>query len=183
MKILRKLLVVCLTLATIFSGMSLLGVAAQGNEMTDQQIKLISNNCLSAKNTLNQLHVSDALLRVNMGQMYESMSTKLMDRFNSRVTNNNFNNIDLVSTTKSYGLMLDTFRLDYKTYEEQLSSALAIDCTKQSVAFYDAVSVTRTERDQVHTDVVKLNQYIDQYQSAVNQFEKDYQASVKETKN
>jgi hypothetical protein len=106
------------------------------------------------------------------------MSAKLMDRFNSRVSSNSFDNAPLVSVTTNYGLMLDNFRSDYKTYEEHLSSAIAIDCSKQPVAFYDAISLARTERIQVHADVLKLNQYIDQYQSAVNQFEKDYQSSA-----
>ena len=177
MKTFARLLVVCLTLAVILSGILLLDVSAQNATMTDQQIELIRTNCVSAKNTLNQLHMSDALLRVNMGQIYESMSTKLMERFNGRVANNSLNNTNLVAVTTSYGLMLDTFRSDYITYEEQLSSAIAVDCSKQPVAFYDAISSARTERNNVHADVLKLNQYIDQYQSALNQFEKDYQAT------
>jgi hypothetical protein len=127
---------------------------------------------------LNQLHASDALLRVNRGQIYESMSTKLMDRFNGRVSNNGFDNTNLVAITKSYGLMLDTFRLDYITYEKQLALAISIDCPNQPVEFYDAVLSARTKRSQVNADVIKLNQFIDQYQLAVNQFEKDYQISV-----
>jgi hypothetical protein len=172
-----KSLAVCLVLAVVLSGASLLNVFAQSDSITDQQIELIRTNCVSVKNTLNQLHVSDALLRVNRGQIYESMSTKLMERFNSRVANNNLNNASLVSVTTSYGLMLDTFRSDYITYEEKLSSAIGIDCSKQPVAFYDAISVARTERSQVHADVIKLNQYINQYQSALSQFEKDHQVT------
>lgn len=177
-----KLLVVCLMFAIILSGLSLLNVAAQNEAISDQQIEQIRSNCASTKNTLNQLHSSDALLRVNMGQIYESMSTKLMDRFNGRVANNSFNNDNLVSIATSYNLALDTFRSDYRIYEEQLSLALNINCSNQPIAFYDAVSSARTKRNQVHTDVVKLNQYIDDYQLAVNQFEKDYQASAKGTK-
>jgi len=168
--------------ATVLSGISLMGVAAQSATMTDQQIELIRSNCVSAKNTLNQLHASDALLRVNRGQIYESMSTKLMDRFNNRASTNGFGNTDLVAVTKSYGLMLDTFRLEYIGYEKQLALAISIDCPNQPVEFYDAVLSARTKRNQVNVDVVKLNQHIDQYQSAVNQFEKDYQVSVERLK-
>jgi hypothetical protein len=178
MKIPPKPLVVCLLLAVILGSMSLLKVSAQNTTITDQQIERIRTNCVSAKNTLNQLHSSDALLRVNRGQIYESMSTKLMERFNGRVAKSNFNNTSLVSVTTDYGLMLDTFRSDYITYEEKLSSAIDIDCLKQPVAFYDAISVARIERNQVHADVLKLNQYIDQYQLAVDQFEKIYQVTL-----
>jgi len=177
MKITPRLLVVCLLMAVISSGVSLIYVSAQSVSMTDQQIDKIRTNCVSAKNTLNQLHASDALLRVNRGQIYESMSTKLMNRFNSRVANNSFNNNNLTIVTASYESTLDTFRSDYIAYEERLSSTLAIDCSKQPVAFYDAISSARTERNKVHTDILKLNSYIDQYQLAVAQFEKDFKTS------
>jgi len=176
MKISQKLLFTFLTLL-IFSGASILGVAAQSSTMDSQQIDRILSNCTSTKNTLNQLHASDALLRVNRGQTYESMSTKLMDGFNGRVSNNNFNNSSLVSTYNGYNSALDIFRLDYKTYEEHLSAAININCFKQPVSFYDAVALARTERNKVHDDILKLNQYVDQYQLAVDQFEKDYLAT------
>lgn len=177
MKINLKLLAACLLMAVVLSGSLLVYVSAQNTSMTDQQIDKIRANCVSAKNTLNQLHVSDALLRVNRGQVYELMSTKLMNRFNSRLANNSLNNNNLVVVTTSYESMLDTFRSDYITYEEQLSSAIAIDCSKQPVAFFDAISSARTERVKVHADILKLNGYIDQYQSAVTQFEKDFKTS------
>lgn len=162
----------------MFSGVFLLRVSAQNEPMTDQQIERIRANCVTTKNTLNQLHASDALLRVNMGQAYESMSTKLMDGFNGRVSNNHFNNTALVSATNSYNDALDTFRDDYKTYEEHLSAALNINCFDQPVAFYDSVATSRGDRNRVHQDIVKLNQYIDQYQSVVSGFEKDYSAAT-----
>lgn len=174
----KKILVICLILPVILSGVTIIRVAAETTPMTDEQTDQIRNNCVSAKNTLSQLHSSDALLRVNRGQIFESMSTKLMDRFNSRVANNGYNNTGLISVTRGYGSMLDDFRSDYKTYEEHLSNAMNVDCWNQPSAFYDAVALARTLRNQVHNDVVRLNQYIDQYQSAVNQFEKDYQAVV-----
>jgi hypothetical protein len=174
MKISKSLLLICLIVAVVLSGVSLLRVSAQDQPITDQQIEHIRSNCVTAKNTLNQLHASDALLRVNMGQIYESVSTKLMSGFNGRVSNNHFNNSDLVSTMNAYNTTLDTFRTDYIAYEVRLSATLNINCLNQPVSFYDAVVSSRVLRDRVHQDIVKLNQYIDQYQSAVTQFEKDY---------
>ena len=178
MKMSKKLLAGCLLFAAILSGITLLNVSADNVLMTSQQIEQIRNNCVLSKSTLNQLHASDALLRVNMGQVYESMSTKLMARFNSRVVKNGFSNTSLVVTTTSYEQMLDVFRSDYIIYEEHLTSAINIDCTNQPVAFYDAIDLARSKRSQVYSDVVNLNQYIDQYQSAVSQFAKDYAATT-----
>lgn len=178
MKINIKLVAVFLTFVVVISGISIFNVSAQGTIMTDQQINQISGNCTMAKNTLNQLHVSDALLRVNMGQKYESMLTKLMTKFNKRLSNNKFDNNSLNYAINSYSSSLDTFRVDYKTYEEHLNKAINTDCEKQSLSFYDAVALARTDRIRVHDDIVKMNQYIDQYQLAVNQFEQDYINSV-----
>ncbi len=178
MKINIKLSSVFLAFVAVFSVISIFTVSAQGTTMTNQQIDLISSNCTMAKNTLNQLHVSDALLRVNMGQKYESMLTKLMTKFNKRLSNNKFDNNSLNYAISSYSSSLDTFRSDYKTYEEHLNKAVNTECEKQSALFYVAVALARTDRIRVHDDIVKMNQYIDQYQLAVNQFEQDYINSV-----
>ncbi len=138
-------------------------VSAQSTPMTEAQMARIRSSCLSAKTTLNQLHANDALLRVNRGQIYESMSTKLMARFNDRADSNHFNTKDLVAVAQSYDTALTKFRDDYISYEVQLYSALNIDCQKEPVSFYDAVAVARTQRAQVHSDVLQLHQYIDSY--------------------
>lgn len=177
-----KTLTVFTAIVMVCGGVFFFKASAQSVPMTDQQIEQIRNSCSSTKNTLNQLHSSDALLRVNRGQIYESMSTKLMDKFNGRVANNGLNNSNLLSVTGSYNVALDAFRNDYITYEQQLTSAINIDCSKQPVAFYDAIALARVGRDQVHVDVVKLNQLIDQYQLAIDQFGKDYQANSAGTK-
>lgn len=143
---------------------------AQSAPMTDAQITQIKTSCLSVKDTLAQLHANDALLRVNRGQMYESMATKLMTRFNNRVDSNHLNSKYLVAVTQDYRAALTIFRTDYQIYEESLSSALKIDCTKEPVSFYDAVADARTKRAQVHSDVIKLHQYIDQYKTAFDEF-------------
>lgn len=163
-------------LAAFISGLCFFQVAAQETTITSQQADLIKDNCVSVKNTLTQLHASDALLRVNSGQVYESISTKLMKGFNTRVGNNHYNNADLLAATAAFDSTLNTFRSDYISYEEQLSTAISIDCSKQPVAFYDAVAVAQTKRDQVHADIVRLNKYITQYQLAIDQLEKDYQS-------
>lgn len=174
----KKLLVIGLIISAMLSGTGLLVIAAQAVPMTDQQVELIRNNCTSTKNTLNQLHSSDALLRVNVGQIYESMLTKLMERFNSRVTNSSLSNAGLATVSTSYGLLLDTFRADYMTYEKQLTSAINIDCSQQPAAFYDAVALARVEREQMHVDVINLDQSLGQYQLALAQFMKDNQAKL-----
>ncbi len=157
-------------MALIGAAISINVASAQDTPMTDAQIVQIKSSCTSAKNIMAQLHANDALLRVNRGQMYESMETKLMSRFNDRVDSNRLNSKYLATVTNDYDAALTTFRNDYQAYEESLSAALKIDCTKEPVSFYDAVADARTKRVQVHNDVVRLNQDIDQYKSTFESF-------------
>jgi hypothetical protein len=169
-------------ITVLICGISFIKIAsAQSDQPTDAQIQLVQNNCLALKSTLNQLHASDALLRVNMGQLYESMAIKLMNGFNGRIENNNLNNHSLVSVTKNYSAILDNFRADYQVYEEQLSNAINVDCQNHPASFYNAISLARTDRDKVHSDVLRLNQSINSYQSATDQFESDYLLSLEGT--
>jgi len=143
---------------------------ASAADLTDEQLARISANCLTIKSSLNQLHASDALLRVNRGQIYESMGTKLMDSFNSRLGSNSLDNKGLTAVTDSYQTALTTFRNDYRTYEQQLAATIRIDCSTQPASFHDSLENARTKREKVHTDVLRLHQYIDDYRSTVNDF-------------
>lgn len=157
-------------LATLFLSIAGFTSTSAQATLTDEQLDRISANCLSIKNSLNQLHASDALLRVNRGQIYEAMSTKLMDRFNSRLSSNSLDATGTTAVTNSYRSALATFRLDYQAYERQLSAAIKIDCNQKPAEFHNAIDDARTKRDKVHTDVIRLHLYIDDYRSAVNDF-------------
>jgi len=169
-------LTLALAVATVLLAVHSVAADEQGMTVPSaDDLKRVSANCYTIKSSLNQLHVSDALLRVNRGQVYDSLSSKLMERFNTRLSNNGLDAKNLTATTKSYNNTLTSFRNDYQTYEEQLSAAIAIDCTKQPANFYIAVENARTKRSQVHNDVVALSHYIDEYSNDVNDFQKTFQ--------
>lgn len=170
----QRLIIFGLIATAITSVALLTSVSAENGVVTDAQINRIKSNCLSAKNTLNQLHASDALLRVNRGQIYLSMTTKLMTRFNTRAESNGVTAKDLITVTNNYNNAVNTFTADYKSYEEQLSLALRIDCTKEPVTFYDAVASARTKRTQVHSGVIVLHQLIDEYKATFDSFSADF---------
>lgn len=138
--------------------------------LTETQRKLITSNCVTIKNSLNQLHATDALLRVNRGQIYESMSGKLMNNFNSRLRSNDRDVRGLEVITNGYQNALTKFREDYATYERQLSATIRIDCTTSPDEFHAAVLDARLKRQTVHQDVLRLHRYIDDYRSAVDDF-------------
>ena len=174
MRIRIRLAIIGAITALLLSITGMTTTSAQTN-LTNEQLERISANCVSIKNTLNQLHASDALLRVNRGQIYETMSTKLMDRFNSRLQSNNLDATGTQAVTTSYRSALASFRTNYQAYEQQLSAAIRIDCSQKPAEFHAAVEDARTKRSKVHSDVIRLHRYIDDYRSAVNDFYINFQ--------
>lgn len=146
--------------------------------LSDSEIELIRLNCQSSKNTLNQLHASDALLRVNRGQVYESILTRLMERFSDRLDSNGLDNKATTTVASSYSRELDKFRTDYKAYEEQLSLAIKIDCQQNPEDYHYAIEDAREKRNVVHQDVENLHRYMDDYEQAVKDFLLDYKDSM-----
>lgn len=174
MRIRIRLAIIGAITALLLSITGMTTTSAQTN-LTNEQLERISANCVSIKNTLNQLHASDALLRVNRGQIYETMSTKLMDRFNSRLQSNNLDATGTQAVTTSYRSALASFRTNYQAYEQQLSAAIRIDCDEKPAEFHAAIEDARTKRSKVHSDVIRLHRYIDDYRSAVNDFYINFQ--------
>jgi hypothetical protein len=173
----KRVLFILATVAalTVLLGATVQTAHAQSTTLTQEQIEHIRSNCTTIKSTLNQLHASDALLRVNRGQVYESMASKLMDPFNSRLGNNRLDAKATSAVTTSYRTALDAFRVDYIAYEVKLSSAIRIDCFNEPEQFFETIEQARTLRNKVHDDVKKLHRYIDDYRSAVGDFLLNYE--------
>lgn len=144
--------------------------AQSSDTLSPEQEDRIRVNCVPIRSSVNQLHASDALLRVNRGQMYESMASRLMDRFNDRLGSNGLDNKAMTTVTSNYRTALRTFQTDYIKYEQKLSEALRIDCTVKPIEFYTTLQEARKLRSTVHEDVEKLHQYIDDYRSSLNGF-------------
>ena len=139
-----------------------------GQITMDTLSQQIVTNCQSIKRTLSQLHASDGPLRVNRGQTYDFISTRLMAPFNSRLLLNKVDASSLVKITAQYDGALNNFRSHYIEYDDQLGATIGIDCSKQPSAFHDALTKTRQLRDQVHDDVGQMNQLIKQYEKTVD---------------
>ncbi len=146
-------------------------VSAQASDvLSPEQVERVRVNCISIKSAANQLHASDGLLRVNRGQMYVSMASSLMDRFNDRLSSNGLDNKAMTAVTASYRSAFTTFYNDYIKYEQKLSEALRIDCNAKPAEFFSALQDARKLRATVHEDVKKLHQYIDDYRTSVDGF-------------
>lgn len=166
----RILFVAVVSLLSVGLLIPFASTSAQADDLTPEQTQRVKANCVSIKSSLSQLHASDALLRVNRGQVYEAMSTKLMDTFNSRLASNSLDNKAMVTVTDNYRKALDTFRTDYIAYEQKLAAAIRIDCVSQPNTFHTTVQDARKLRKTVHEDVLKLHRFIDDYRSSVGDF-------------
>lgn len=168
----------CITaIAGTTSVYSIVTRAAQAPPMTEAHIARIRSNCVEAQSTLDQLHASDALLRVNRGQLYESISEKLMAPFNSRVALNRLDGTGLIRVATDYERQLADFRTKYQEYEEAMSQTLRINCMNEPVAFYDSVSDTRAKRQKVHASTVELHKLIGDYKNELGTFAKEFRGS------
>lgn len=179
MKEMKRLIIALVTLGVATSPVMIQQAAAQeGQPMTDAHVERIQANCNDAQTTLQQLHTSDGPLRVNRGQVYDSISTKLMTRLNSRLALNKLDGSALVKITSQYDKALSSFRSDYKLYDNQMSATLAINCRKQPVAFYDAVAKARKLRETVHNDVTEMHRLIAEYQKAFDAFSQQFKSTT-----
>lgn len=171
-----RLLLLAGILSVLLGGAVTVAHAQESPAMTDEHIARIKASCVQAKVNMHQLHASDGLLRVNRGQLYQSISTKLMAPFNSRVALSQLDSSKLVAITSRYGDQFKGFDVSYRAYEEALSNVLEIDCVKQPVAFYDGVADARKKRQQVYAHSEELRKLTREYKEAFEAFTRDFKA-------
>lgn len=169
-----RLLLLAGILSVLLGGAATVVRAQESPAMTDAHIARIKASCVQAKVNMYQLHASDGLLRVNRGQLYQSVSTKLMAPFNSRVALSQLDSGKLVSITSRYGDSFKSFDISYRAYEEALSSVLELDCVKQPVAFYDGVADARKKRQQVYLHSEEIRKLTREYKAAFETFATDF---------
>lgn len=151
---------------------------AQTSPMTAAHIDRIRANCIEAQSVLQRVHVSDALLRVNRGQLYEQIATKLMAPLNGRIAFNRLDGSALVATTGDYERQLGQFRSSYQAYEESMSQAINMDCGATPVAFYDKVTEAQDRRKKVNEATVQLQKIINLYEKQFDAFSHNFKGET-----
>ena len=174
----RRLFILAAVLGTLLGGVALAETARAQASLSEEHIYRIRQNCVTAQTSLRQLHASDALLRVNRGQLYELISTKLMAPLNSRITLSRLGGLKLTATTLEYDRQIDVFRESYKQYEESMSRTLKINCVDQPVEFYDSVTATREKREKLHEDTKTLTILLQAYKTEFDSFAKEFKENT-----
>ena len=142
---------------------------------TSEQLAIISQNCIQIKSTLQQLGQNDLLVRNNVGQYYDEISSDLMGPMNSRIALNHFDGADLVTTAASYSSQITTFRTDYLSYASKLQTVLGDNCSNTN-QFYTDLITAQQARQTLGQDVTALNSSITQYGQQFSDFAKNLPA-------
>ena len=162
-----KLLTITLVLSLVYTP----GAYAQEMDVqTDDSTTIIAqleDNCDTIKTTLRRIHTNDALLRVNMGQMYSGLSSQFMARLNSRLAINRINSPELVDITGRFEEQRIEFSKNYTSYESAMSDLINTDCRNQPVKFYAALLKARDERANLSISVRAMNSRVSEYQVGV----------------
>ena len=170
------MLVIALAGVAVFS---LRSVQAQNSPpiiLTEAQISGVKDRCLVSKVELDNIHSADGLQRVNVGQRYADISSRLMAPMNSRIALNGLDGLALNQTTVKYNEALDTFRRRYVNYDESTALVRSIDCQKSPVEYYAAIESARERRKLLRESVDELNSLIKRYQKQL----KDFRSEVKD---
>lgn len=127
----------------------------------------LTSRCDEIHGSLRRLHTSDALLRVNVGQTYNSISARLMARLNSRLALNRIDSRELVEISGNFDQQRSEFSSNYNEYESSLSSLIKIDCKSKPAEFYAQLITTRDLRLRLAETVKSMNASISDYRTAV----------------
>jgi hypothetical protein len=144
---------------------------AQSDEnITQKKIARIRDHCVENQASLNRLHQNDAFLRTNRGNLYRTISDKLMIPLNQRLVANRLDGGDLITVAADFDSEYDRFYSSYIAYDNALTELLAVDCSKQPVTFYNALLNARTKRAELSSSNQKLKQLVEQYGNAFKIF-------------
>lgn len=139
----------------------------------DNPVDRLQAQCDTIQTTLRRLHTNDSLLRVNIGQMYNSISVRLMARLNSRLALNRIDSTRFVEISGRFDQERSTFSDSYSQYETSLSALIKIDCKARPTEFYASLLTARDARLRLSTSVQALNDSVREYQVAVEDLRQD----------
>lgn len=127
----------------------------------------IRSNCAAVRLVVRRIHTNDMLVRVNVGQSYNVISSKLMARFNSRAVLSQVDSTELVRLANDFEKMRKTFNSNFNTYESALTKLMRINCEEDSARFYDKLVEAREARAELRGNTQTMNELIVQYKKQV----------------
>ena len=149
--------------------------AHASSDITPEVVARIRARCVENQAALNRLHQTDAFLRSNRGNLYQTISGKLMVPMNRRLASNQLDGGALLSITSDYNAEYNRFFQAYVDYDNALSKVLDTDCDRQPVSFYTALIDAREKRVALSQSNVKIKDYIRQYGATFAEFKTNFE--------
>lgn len=143
--------------------------AAESSELSFEKLEEVKANCVEVQVVMQKIQYNDAATRVNRGQGYESLVTRMMIPMNGRTAVNGLSSsaANLAGITTNYQQSLDNFKNTYERYDNALTLALRIKCQEKPADFYKLLTEARKQRSNVAHEVATLSEYIEAYRQAV----------------
>ena len=144
-------------------------VEAQSVDATadSEIIKTLDRNCSSVRVAIKNIHTNDALTRVNVGQRYNSISTKLMARLNGRLAINKLDSSKLVNITNEFESTRLKFNSNYNDYDTAMTDLQRVKCSNNVADYYQKLTVAREARNKLSEDVKILDELLVRYKEEV----------------
>ena len=134
----------------------------------------VTMHCPTVKFRLIKIHENDGLARVNAGQHYDLIATKLMARFNAKLAENRLSGGELFNYAAEFDKHLINFRDQYRVYETAMTQLIKSDCEAYPQNFYHLLDAVRNERQKVQKEVLTLHKIAGQYRKELSKFATDY---------
>ncbi len=142
--------------------------------ITPEKIARIRSHCVENQAALNRLHQTDAFLRNDRGNLYRTISDKLMVPLNRRLASNQLDGGALLTITADYNEAYTKFYDQYIQYDNALSKVLEINCTREPVAFYNALLIAREKRNELSKTNQTIKDLVRQYGATFTDFKAAY---------
>lgn len=141
-------------------------------DFSDEKAHKIVSECQKIKGQIGKTRSNDALMRVNLGQSYETISDKLMVNLNTRIASNKLNGSKLVEKTAEFNENVIYFRENYQKYEKELTKLSDMKCSDKDIAktFYEQLEKVRYLRSELNYNTTKIAEISKEYKDALREF-------------
>lgn len=146
-------------------------------EITPEKIEQIKTHCTQNQASLNRLHQTDAFLRTNRGELYRTIADKLMVPLNRRLASHQLDAGQLLGITAKLNDEYRIFFNAYTQYDNAMTKLLAINCSREPVAFYTALVDAREKRAELSDSNQKIQEHVRTYGTEFGEFKKNFEAN------
>ena len=153
---------------------------AEGEEISQETLNSVSQNCSSIKLQLERTQKEDSRMRVHLGAQYETISNNLMQNLNIRLVRNNKSNPNLAEQQIAFASERENFKNQFTEYSQELSKLVKIDCKAEPEKFYRKLLTVREKRNAVYLSTQKLRTIVSTHHSTINQFAKELEDGKKD---